>query len=92
MPDGSWPICLGHLRVAVAVVAQREQRDSAEEAVPAGEREGHDHAVALLQPGDGGTDLLDDAHGLVADDVAGLHCRGGAGAGCAGRSRRCPTR
>ncbi len=37
--------------------------------------EGHDHAVALLQPGDALTDLVDDPHVLVAEDDARL--RGG---------------
>ncbi|MNR62564.1 hypothetical protein D3C85_1846280 [compost metagenome] len=32
-----------------------------------------DHPVAGLEIRDRGADLLDDAHGLVAQDVAGLH-------------------
>ena len=34
-----------------------------------------DHAVALLEAGDAASDLFDDAHRLVADDVAFLHHR-----------------
>ncbi len=38
--------------------------------------ERYDDAVAYAEVGDGRADLLDDAHRLVADDVAGLHERG----------------
>jgi hypothetical protein len=39
-------------------------------AVPAGDVEGDDDAVARLDVGDPGADLLDDPHRLVAEDVA----------------------
>lgn len=42
---------------------------------PAGDIEGHDHAVALLERGDALAEFLDDPHVLVAEDDAGL--RGG---------------
>jgi hypothetical protein len=70
-----------HLRVAVerrtrAVVvvlgglALRLQSALAHVALAARDREGDDHAVADLHTRDAGADLLDDAHGLVAEDVA----------------------
>jgi hypothetical protein len=45
----------------------------AEEALAAGNGEGHHHAVALLQAGDAPAGVFHDAHELVAEDVAGLH-------------------
>ena len=45
------------------------------EAVAAGDGEGDHHAVALLHRVHRRADLLDDAHELVAHDVAGLHAR-----------------
>jgi hypothetical protein len=42
---------------------------------PAGDVERHHDPVARLDLGDAGADLLDDAHRLVAEDVAGVEER-----------------
>jgi hypothetical protein len=59
--------------VAGGRLALREQRLLAVEAVPAGDVERDDDAVAGGDVAHLGPDLLDDAHRLVADDVALLH-------------------
>ena len=56
-------------------LALRLQALAAHVAVPAGDVERDDHAVPGLDVGDGRADLLHDAHGLVADDVALVHER-----------------
>jgi hypothetical protein len=57
----------------VGGLAGGEQGLVAEEALAAGNGEGHDHAVALLQARDALAGVFHDAHELVAQDVAGLH-------------------
>ncbi len=47
----------------------------AHEAVSAGDSEGDDDTVTDLEPGDRGTDLLDDPHRFVPEDVATLEER-----------------
>ena len=51
----------------------RLQASLAHVAVPAGDGEGDDDAVAGLEVGDSGAYLLDDAHRLVSDNVALVH-------------------
>ena len=60
---------LGRLALAVELLVAHPART-------AGDVEGDDDAVADRHLGDLGADLLDDAHRLVPDDVAGLHERG----------------
>nr|WP_230198286.1 hypothetical protein [Flaviflexus massiliensis] len=53
----------------------RLQSLAAHEAMPAGNVEGDDHPIPRLDVSDGRADLFDDAHGLMADDVALVHER-----------------
>jgi hypothetical protein len=65
----------GDIRVRVRGVAARVERLLAEPARAAGNRERHDHAVALFEVRHGAADFDDLAHRLVAEDVALLHRR-----------------
>lgn len=56
-------------------LALGEQTLIAHETVPAGDLEGNDDAVARSDVRHLAADLLDDSHGLVAENVAGLHER-----------------
>jgi hypothetical protein len=69
------PHLLGHPRVGVRVLAQREELLRAHVAGATRDRERHDHAVADLEVLHRGPDLDDLAHELVAQDVALLHRR-----------------
>ncbi len=64
---------LGDVGVGVGVVAEAPELALAEETAAAGDGEGDDDAVAPLEVLNGAADLFDDAHELVAEDVAGLH-------------------
>ena len=64
---------LRHPGVRVGVVAQRPELLLAEEAMPAGDRERHHHAVADLQARVAAADVHHLAHELVAEDVPLLH-------------------
>ena len=74
-----------HLRVAVRgpvhplggvhPQAERGPAVHAVAAAPAGDIERHGHPVARLDPGHPGAGLLDDAHVLVAEDLALFHVR-----------------
>ena len=61
--------------VGVGVVAERKELLFAKEAVAAGDGEGDDDSVALFDFVliASGADFLDDAHGFMSHDVAGLH-------------------
>ena len=63
------------LGLRMGVVAQRVELVLAVPALAADDERRHDHPVALLHLLHLGADLLDHAHELVADDVAGLHGR-----------------
>ena len=72
-------------------LALRHQALVAHAAVPAGDVERDHDAVAGLDVRHLGADLLDDAHRLVAEDVALVDVRRRAPRTGAGPSRRCPT-
>src|SRR5262245_29775870 len=61
--------------IGVAVVAQRMKIVRAEKAPAAGDGKGDDNAVAGPEVLDGGADLDDLPHELVAEDVSMLHSR-----------------
>ena len=64
------PQFLGHPGIRIGVLAQREHFAVALQAAPAGDGEGHDHAVADTQVLDGRADLHDFAHELMAEHIA----------------------
>src|SRR6185436_777134 len=65
------------LGLGVGVVAAAVELAATEKALPAGNRERHDDAIADIDAAaiDVGAEFFDDAHGLVAHDVAGGHER-----------------
>ena len=69
------PKLLCHLSVRIGSLAAREQLPPAEEAVAAGDSERNHDAIADLELGVFRSDLDNLAHGLVTQDVAGLHSR-----------------
>ena len=81
LPAGDRPVELGEPEQARPAVVGMDlggfalglQPLFAHPAMAAGNVEGDDHPVARLEVPDLGADLLDDTHGFVAQDVAGLH-------------------
>ena len=64
-----------HLGVGIGPIASREHAPLAEPALPAADREGHDHPVADFEIRDLRTKLDDLAHVFMAEDVAAFHRR-----------------
>ncbi len=62
-------------RPGVGRLARCEQLAIAKKAFAAGNRKRHHHTVAALQLRHADADILDDAHELVPEHVAGLHSR-----------------
>src|SRR5262249_54258291 len=67
--------CLGHLCVGIRVVAEGGESLPAEEAGPACDDEGDDHAIAAAERAHPGAKLHHFSHELVAEHVARLHGR-----------------
>ena len=63
------------MRIWIGIVAGRPDFLPAEFAVPAGNGEGHHHAIAALQVSNIPSRFFYNAHELVAQDIAFLHRR-----------------
>ncbi len=73
-PAGDMPIASSAILWLGFVLSQHEKSVcSQNQHVPQEMVKGHDDAVALFEVGHAAADFLDDAHGLVAHDVAVFH-------------------
>ena len=65
----------GHLRIRVRSVAAGKERLFAKETASAKNRKWDNDSIAYFERRHSATNLLDESHGFVPENVAALHCR-----------------